>query len=845
VKRVPTPSDPEPGNAARLRARREQLLAPGGPGGRAFGVALTSSVDAALVAAATGIDAFSERGVALIALGSYARRELCPGSDLDVLLVVDRRGRSGNRILAEASERLWYPLWDAGFVTGHASRTLADALGLAADDLDALTSFLEVRLVVGDEGVARALEAGARRHANRRPERVIDALAGQAERRRAHPGPVADVLEPDLKEGSGGLRDLQALGWAGWAVGPLGGLDALVAAGVLAAPDRARLETAGTELLSSRVALQRVTGARSDRLVLQEQDAVAAELGAEDADVMVRSVAAAARRVAWIARDVWSVLRTPSRSRAASPEAVARGVTVQAGRVYVEGPDDGRLPMVTLLEAAAAAAERRVPFERESLGRLGAVADPAWDVWERAAFLRLLRAGSGAVDVFEALDHEGVLVRLLPEWEHVRSLPQRNAYHRFTVDRHLLEAVAECAGLLDAGDAAGPGVGDIDARVARACRRPELLLLAALLHDIDKGRPGDHAVLGAETADAFARRIGLDSEGREVLRFLVRDHLLLADTATRRDLSDAAVVDGIATACAGDGERLRLLYLLTIGDSRATGPAAWSPAKAALVRDLFVKAAAAIERGAASALAADRRIALAGLIGTDRAEAFLARLPDAYVLATDVAAMVEHQTLLTESLSGPAVRCRLSEREVEVTVVADDRPGLLATLAATLAAAGLDVTEAELFVTTDGRALDCFRAADPYGRAAEDPAAVAALVESALAGAVDVEARVAERRRAYAHRRSAPGPVRVVIDPGDPGGDSVVEVHADDDVGLLARLAGALSGSGLDVRLAKVATLGERVVDVFYVRPGGGADLGDPAEQQRVREALGDAITGR
>jgi len=845
VKRVPTPSDPAPSIAARLRARREQLLAPGGPGGRAFGVALTTAVDAAVVAAAAGIDAFAERGVALVALGSYARRELCPGSDLDVLLVVDRRGRSGPRILAEASERLWYPLWDAGFVTGHASRTLADSLALATDDLDALTSFLEVRLVVGDEGVARALEDGTRRRAARRRQRVIDALAAQAERRRVHPGPVADVLEPDLKEGSGGLRDVQALGWAGWAVGPLGGLDALVAAGVLSAPDRARLETAATELLATRVALQRVTGGRSDRLVLQEQDAVAAGLGADDADVMVRSVAAASRRVAWIARDAWSALRPPTRSGPVSPEAIAPGVTVQAGRVRVEPPPNGPLAMAVLLEAAATAAERGAPFERESLGRLGEVAAPTWDVWERAAFLRLLRAGRGAVDVFEALDHEGVLTRLLPEWEHVRSLPQRNAYHRFTVDRHLLEAVAECAALLDVGDAAGPDAGDFDGGVARACRRPEMLLLAALLHDIDKGRPGDHAVLGAATADAFARRIGLDSEGREVLRFLVRDHLLLADTATRRDLSDATVVDAIATACAGDGERLRLLYLLTIGDSRATGPAAWSPAKAALVRDLFVKAAAAIERGAASALAADRRVALTEWIGTDRTAALIARLPDAYVLATEVAAMVEHEALLTTAVGGPAVRCRLSEREVEVTVVADDRPGLLATLAAALAAAGLDVTEAELFVTTDGRALDCFRAADPYGRAAEDPAAVAALVEDALAGAVDVEARVAERRRAYAHRRSVPGPVRIAIDPGTPGGDTVVEVHADDDVGLLARLTGALSELGLDVRLAKVATLGERVVDVFYVRPGGGANLGDAAEQQRVREALGEAIAGR
>ena len=308
------------------------------------------------------------------------------------------------------------------------------------------------------------------------------------------------------------------------------------------------------------------------------------------------------------------------------------------------------------------------PFERASLVRLRGMTDPTWDVWERAAFLRLLRTGERAIPVFEALDHEGVLVRLLPEWEHVRSRPQRNAYHRFTVDRHLLEVVAECVRLLDAADVPEP---DFDGVVARACRRPELLLLGALLHDIGKGRPGDHSQVGADTATAFTRRIGLDSEGREIVTWLVRNHLLMADVATRRDLSDASVADNLAATCAADAERLRLLYLLTIGDSRATGPAAWGPTKAALVRDLFEKAAAAIERGAATAVAADRRLALAAELGADDTAAYLEQLPDAYVLAFEVDEMREHAPLLA---SGNAVRCRRDEGGVSITIVAPDRP---------------------------------------------------------------------------------------------------------------------------------------------------------------------------
>jgi [protein-PII] uridylyltransferase len=444
--------------------------------------------------------------------------------------------------------------------------------------------------------------------------------------------------------------------------------------------------------------------------------------------------------------------------------------------------------------------------------------------------------------VFEALDHEGVLVELLPEWAHVRSRPQRNAYHRFTVDRHLLEAVAECARLLDAADNRDTAdVNDVDAIVARALRRPELLLLGALLHDIAKGLPGDHSDVGAAAASNIARRVGLDSEGREILVWLVRNHLLMAEVATRRDLADASVADNIATVCAGDAERLRLLYLLTIGDSRATGPAAWSPSKASLVRDLFVKAAAAIERGEARAVASDRREALIERIGEARANALLDRLPESYVLAFDTDAMCMHEELLADPR---AVRVEQHDDHVRITVVADDRPRLLATLAGALTVCGLDVLEANVFGTTDGRALDVFGAADPYDRVHDSSDGVVHVIEQALAGELDLSARVDERRRAYAISAPATSPALIEIDTGESETDTVVEVHADDDIGLLYRLASAFADLGLDVRVAKVATLGRRVVDVFYVRDGHGAKVDDPDVVEHLRVALAERIAG-
>ena len=500
--------------------------------GRAFGAALADAVDAALVDAFAGIEDQGE--VALVALGSYGRRELCPGSDIDVLLLHNLKSRRALASVRDMTERLWYPLWDAGFVTGHGARTVRDSVALADQDLDALTALLDVRLVAGSEALAEELERKVRDLARKRQARVLRALADGADVRRARPGLIAEMLEPDVKEGAGGLRDVQSLQWAGWVLGDAGGATTLLARGYLAPDDLARVETGAELLLDTRVALQRVTSARSDRLALQEQDAVAEQLGVENADVLVHDLASAARDIAWITADVWmrvrDMLAGPAGRGATHDRLLAEGVFLRDGRVHVTPDEDGTVPPLRTLEAAVAAADEDAPFDRASLTRLQATRVPTWDVWERAAFVRLLRAGAAAVPVFEALDYEGVLTRFLPEWEHVRSRPQRNAYHRYTVDRHLLEAVAQCARLLDAGDAhaAGPGVPDIDAIVARACRRPELLLFGALLHDISKGMPGDHSEVGAGVADRVARRMHFDSEGREIVGWLVRHHLLMA-----------------------------------------------------------------------------------------------------------------------------------------------------------------------------------------------------------------------------------------------------------------------------------------------------------------------------
>ena len=290
--------------AASLKDARASLLADPTVRGAAFGVALAELLTQAFTEL-FGMLA-PRTPVALVAMGSYARRELCPGSDIDVLLLHDAKPRQQEPI-RELAEKLWYPLWDAGFVTGHAARSIRESIALADEDLDALTALLDGRHVIGARALTEELVARDRQLAVRRAKRALTQLADASELRRVRPGPVAEVLEPDLKEGAGGLRDLQALDWAGHTLGAAG-VAGLEARGFLTPADRSRLDAARAYLLDIRVALHRVTG-RSDRLALQEQAAVADLVGVADADTLVRRLSSLSRDVAWISQDVWSRVR--------------------------------------------------------------------------------------------------------------------------------------------------------------------------------------------------------------------------------------------------------------------------------------------------------------------------------------------------------------------------------------------------------------------------------------------------------------------------------------------------------------------------------------------------------
>jgi [protein-PII] uridylyltransferase len=710
-----------------------------------------------------------EPGVALVAVGGYGRREMLPRSDLDVVLLHD--GRAGIAVIAD---RIWYPVWDSGAELDHAVRTVPQARRVARSDLKVALGLLSARHVAGDPDLTERLREGALEDWRAAaPARLGELRAAHDERTRIS-GELAFLLEPDLKEARGGLRDVHAI-------------QAVAAAWVAPAPGP-KVRTAYDQILDARHALHEVTGRRLDRLVLEEQDEVARALGLLDGDVLLRMLAGAARTVAYAVdhtfRQTDRLRGRRLRRRPAERRPLADGVVEQDGEVVLARAADPASDPVLVLRAAAAAAQAGLPLAPRTLGRLTECPPlpVPWPAPARDALLALLGAGPAAISVWEALEgagsEQGLVTSLIPDWERVRNRPQRNPLHKFTVDRHLVEAAAHAAAL------------------TREVARPDLLLLAALLHDIGKGWPGDHSVTGEVVARDVVRRMGLPEPDVELVASAVRHHLLLPVVATRRDLDDPVTVKQVA-ALVPSRALLELLHALAIADGLATGPAAWDDWKATLVADLV------------------RRVA-----------AVLAGQP-----MPEPAPLREDQLALTAD-GGPAATVRGSE----VTVVAPDRPGLLWRAAGVLASHRLAVRSANA-TSVGGTAVTVFGVESEFGDP-PDPTLVAGDLRRMLLGRLDVEDRLERRARASSPRGAVIPAPRVTLVDGASETATVVEVRAHDAPGLLWRVGRALGECGLDVRAARVETLGAEVVDVFYVTGQDGEPLTDTGLRQAIVRAV-------
>ena len=708
--------------------------------------------------------------VALVAVGGYGRGELAPYSDLDIMLIHD-----GAKNIDDLASKIWYPIWDSGLKLGHSVCTVKQATELAKSELDAATALLSVRLLAGDESLANELsvegvktwKVGA---SNRLPQ-----LMQRVRDRQQDSGEVAFLLEPNLKEGYGGLRDIHALIWA-------------EAAGVeISRSDRDALDAGRDVLMAVRVALHRHVGRAVEVMHLEDQDAVASLCGYRNADALVAALSNAGRSVSWVGDEVWARVAA-AKTKPVADQLLAPGVILHLGEIHLEETVDPATDPTLLLRVAASAARHKARIDRPTLDRLAQSCPPMPSPWPVGAiddFVGLLLTAHDAIPVLEALDQRGLWVKVLPEWAPNRSKPQRNAYHRFTVDRHLWEATANAATWAD--------------RVAR----PDLLVLGALFHDIGKGYPGDHTEVGVAMVEKIGPRLGLNADDTQMICAMVKHHLLLPDVATRRDLADSAtimmVADEVKTPLVLD-----LLHGLTEADSLATGTAAWGTWKAELVSDLV------------------RRVHLV-LGGAEVEEAQWRLFPDAEVL---------------EMMAGGVVTFGLSDDSV--TVVSPDRPGTFSRVAGVLALHGLGVLGAQAHSDEQGMAASQFRVIVPSHGPIEWQPIVQNLTR-ALNGELAIEARMAERAKTYRRKRRSAGelaPPRVTFFDEASSNATVIEVRAPDQHGILHRVTKAMAEVGLDIRHATVQTIGDEVVDAFYVRTSSGSKLTDKFHRQEVERAI-------
>ncbi|MFL6265455.1 MAG: HD domain-containing protein [Actinomycetes bacterium] len=867
------PSPPANQGSAELtgvRAAAELSLSEGGRPARRRAAALDNAL-AALVDTVP----LPRSSVAVVAVGGYGRGEVSPHSDVDLLVLVDDKRRPS----PEDLRGLLYPLWDAGFQVGHAVCSPKEAIERARGDLEAATSLLEARLVAGPVGLMDEMTGRRRRWLERDGRRLARRLLEVTAERHLRVERAGWVLAPDLKQDVGGLRDLHAVGWlaavAGWPR-PAG---------------RPEMVRAGELLLAVREALHGQTRRKTDRVRADLQPAVAKALGldgADGVDQLMAGVHTAARTVEYLAAVETRTLAErllggPRRSglvRRLEPGGIRLedgllvvdptqmgdltqvGDSAQAERVRTPAPDvgapsgrvaqggmegsplstgtpgpeapgpaapgpeaaaDPEAEVLLAMRLLAARARTGRQIARPTLTWLEQTFDRAplecWSEPLRAAFMTVLR-GPEAVGACELLDHIGGWTVLLPEWAPIRGRVQHDPWHRYTVDGHAFACAAEVSRLLEQDERA--------ARTAEAAGDLDALYLAAIFHDIGKGSGEDHSVAGELLTRRALARMALGADELEEVAVLVHRHLLLVETAIRRDLDDPSVVEGVAAAL-GSPRRLRLLHLLTVADGLATGPAAWNDWKGTLVADLAARVLHVLERGTApgpgdpETLARKIEAARPALAG--RAARLLATLPDSYPSAVDVDELAEELELLADPPGPGGVRYRVDpsgEGHGLVTVCAADRPGTLARTTGVLALHRVSVLRAHAWSTSAGLALQRFAVQAPATLRWER---LGADLDAAWAGRLAVEARLERKARDYRPPSPVEPDVRVL--PDESAHSTVVEVRAADALGLLHAIAAALGDLDLDVRVAKIDTLGDRVVDTFYVRSPWGAKLSD------------------
>jgi [protein-PII] uridylyltransferase len=776
-----------PGPLQSYLTTRDSIVA-NGPGGLGAPVntILAASLDECL-----RVLAASAPEVAIVAVGGYGRSELCLYSDIDLLLLHE------GPVDQDAVRTILYPLWNSGLKIGHATRTVKGTLGFARDDLSTLCTVLSARLVAGPSELLAQLNQGLGRLLSSPRTNLTERLA--AEERSVWEREPFALQDLDVKNGRGGLRSLHRLDW-----------------------DRRRSELVGEEpevgvapgeipvrrtLLAVRQALHAVQRRSADRFALDLRTSVGAWLGQDPAELATH-VYRAARFADGMAAARWGRIRPGG----VDPIAHAGLAVVRFVRARWARGETAATPLAFARAAVASdAAGRLSAWEREFAARSG---PPEWTSGDRSGFVALLASGRPGWEAILGLWEAGWLSRALPEIGHLHGLAQVAPFHRHPVDAHLGATVANIVDLAD-------GSAGWCAELAEEMGSLDEVLLSGFLHDIGKGLGGNHSRVGADLAASLLRRTGFGAATVSIVGQAVRHHLLLSETAARRDIEDPTVANEVA-AVVGNQDLLRVLTLVSVADAIATGPDMWSTWKESLVRTLVGKVSALLE-GTVSDLSAELERTIGSLVpelSRQQISDHLAGMPPGYVARFGADLVAQHLRLVHPAVGFGQVRVSVVPGAPVSTIItaSQDRPGLLATITGVLAIHNLGVLEARVVTRSDGLALDTFRVQDSLGSDMIGQGrwpGVRESLQKAVAGEIDLETRLAEKRAAYG-RGGEVSPPAIRVYPK--AGGLTIDIRASDRVGLLHDLARAMAMLGLEVELAKIDTRGKEALDVFEVK---------------------------
>jgi len=715
-----------------------------------------------------------DKDIALAAVGGYGRGELSPGSDLDILIL--HHGQFASEKLSAFVSALLYPLWDSNTVD-HSVRTRGETSKTSASDLKVALGLLDIRLIAGDADLVAGVQRDSIDSWHKNSRARLPELRTTMAVRHERAGELAYLLEPDIKEARGGLRDITSL-------------RAIALSGAVPVPLE-RISWAESTLNNAREALHLVTGRNKDRLLFQEQDKVASALGYADADAMMSEVAQAARLVDYLLEYTWHLLTHKGRDgfgrflRKPRTVSVAQSISVSNNEIIIDPLVSFESDPLIGLRAVAKAAQLGLPISLESCALItaslinGTGALPApWPREARENLIALIGAGESMVRIFETLDQEEIIFWWIPEWRPLRSLAQRNALHRHTVDRHMVETAVKAANL------------------TRKVHRPDLLLFAALFHDIGKGSEEDHSDRGERLIAPLAARIGFSPADVITLQILVKYHLLLSATATRRDLDDPATITSIIDVIP-DLNTLELLHALSVADGEATGSAGWSDWKASLVSDLVHR-----------------------------------------VRGTMSGSMIAEQPSLNDEQLAQAQKGVLTlvlEKHASgysIEIIAPDKPGLLSLVAGVLNTSRLDVKSARTKTHGKSAVMNWIVSPEPYAPEITQ-LGLRDEIARVLVDSSQVEEKLLARAKAYASIPSIPVPAPEVVFFNDAATDAtVIEVRSHDRPGLLFRIGSAITHAKVDIRSAIVTTLGAEAIDTLYVTELNGGPLSDARAQE-------------